>query len=253
MWRRFPRSGIVSPVFDHVTVRVSDPEESRRFYDRVLGVLGVTRSSEGEWDDFGMYEATRSIPATRRLHVGFVAPSREVVDAFWQAGTDAGYMDDGRPGPRPRYGDDYYGGFVRDPDGNSVEAVHHDSLRQGGVIDHVWIRVSALDRSRAFNEAVGPFGGFRMAGEHPDRVRFAGSSGSFSIVSGRPTESLHMAFATDEPEQVDRFHRELLAAGYEDNGPPGERLQYHPGYYAAFVLDPDGNNIEIVHQGTGQI
>ena len=57
----------------------------------------------------------------------------------------------------------------------------------------------------------------------------------------------------DEPEQVDRFHRELLAAGYEDNGPPGERLQYHPGYYAAFVLDPDGNNIEIVHQGTGQI
>ena len=237
-------------MFDHVTVRVSDPGESRRFYDRVLGVLGVARSSEGEWDDFGMYEATKSIPATRRLHVGFVASSRAVVDAFWQAGTDAGYMDDGRPGPRPRYGDDYYGGFLRDPDGNSVEAVHHDSLRQGGAIDHVWIRVSDLDRSRAFYEAVAPFGGFRMAGEHPDRVRFAGASGSFSIVAGRPTENLHLAFPADEPEQVDRFHRELLGAGYEDNGPPGERLQYHPGYYAAFIIDPDGNNIEIVHHGS---
>jgi catechol 2,3-dioxygenase-like lactoylglutathione lyase family enzyme len=236
-------------VFDHVTVRVSDVGESRRFYDRVLGVLGVERTSEGEWDDFGMYEATRSTPVTRRLHVGFVAPSREDVDAFWKAGTDAGYMDDGRPGPRPRYGDDYYGGFVRDPDGNSVEAVHHGSLRQGGAIDHVWIRVSDLDRSRAFYEIVAPYGGFRMGGEHPDRVRFAGPSGSFSIVAGRPTEGLHMAFPADSPDQVDQFHRAALAAGYQDNGPPGERPQYHQGYYAAFVLDPDGSNIEVVHHG----
>jgi catechol 2,3-dioxygenase-like lactoylglutathione lyase family enzyme len=236
-------------VFDHVTVRVSDPRESARFYDTVLGVLGVTRTSEGEWNDFGMYEATRSTPVTRRLHIGFAAPSRECVDAFWQAGTEAGYMDDGRPGLRPRYGEDYYGGFLRDPDGNSVEAVHHDSVRRDGVIDHVWIRVTDLDRSRAFYEMVAPFADFRPAGEHPDRVRFAGASGSFSIVAGRPTESLHMAFA-GEPEQVDRFHREAVAAGWEDNGPPGERLEYHPGYYAAFVRDPDGSNIEIVHHGT---
>jgi catechol 2,3-dioxygenase-like lactoylglutathione lyase family enzyme len=240
-------------VFDHVTVRVSDPEESARFYERVLAVLGVepTGEVEGfpEWDDFGLAGATRSKPVTRRLHVGFVASSPELVDEFWQAGTDAGYMDDGRPGPRPRYGDDYYGGFLRDPDGNSVEAVHHDSLRQGGVIDHVWIRVSDLERSRAFYEAVAPHGGFAIGGEHPDRVRFAGESGSFSIVAGRPTEGLHMAFPGADPGHVDLFHREVLAAGFEDNGPPGERPEYHPGYYAAFVLDPDGSNIEIVHHG----
>jgi catechol 2,3-dioxygenase-like lactoylglutathione lyase family enzyme len=235
-------------VFDHVTVRVSDRAESLRFYNLVLGVLGVEPSTDGEWDDFGFYEATRSIPATRRLHIGFAAPSREHVDAFWKAGTDAGYMDDGRPGPRPRYGDDYYGGFLRDPDGISVEAVHHDTVRQAGAIDHVWIRVGDLERSRAFYELVAPYGGFRMAGEHPDRVRFAGSTGSFSIVAGRPTENLHMAFPGG-PGEVEGFHRAALAAGFEDNGPPGERLEYHPGYYAAFVRDPDGSNIEIVHHG----
>ena len=62
---------------------------------------------------------------TRGLHVGFGAPSREHVDAFWQAGVEKGYPDDGR-GARPQYREDYYGGFLRDPDGNSAEAVHHD-------------------------------------------------------------------------------------------------------------------------------
>ena len=248
-----PRSAICDSrrVFDHVTLRVSDRGESERFYDTVLGELGIDRSGEGEgfteWSDFSVAAASRAAPVTRRLHVGFAAPTQEHVDAFWTAGTSAGYMDDGRPGPRPRYGDDYYGGFLRDPDGNSVEAVHHDTLRRGGAIDHVWIRVDDLQRSRRFYETVAPYGGFRMAGERPDRVRFAGESGSFSIVDGRPTEGLHLAFAADGPEPVERFHRELLAAGYEDNGGPGERPQYHPGYYAAFVRGPDGANIEIVH------
>ena len=59
---------------------------------------------------------------TRRLHIGFAAPSREHVDAFWRAGTEAGYQDDGAPGPRPQYHADYYGAFLLDPDGNSAEA-----------------------------------------------------------------------------------------------------------------------------------
>jgi hypothetical protein len=61
---------------------------------------------------------------TRGLHVGFRAPSREAVDAFWQAGIDTGYRDVGAPGRRTVYGPDYYGGFLLDPDGNSAEAVH---------------------------------------------------------------------------------------------------------------------------------
>jgi catechol 2,3-dioxygenase-like lactoylglutathione lyase family enzyme len=58
---------------------------------------------------------------------------------------------------------------------------------------------------------------------------------------------VHIAFAATENEVVDRFHRDATAAGYRDNGPPGERTIYHPGYYGAFVLDPDGNNIEVVN------
>jgi catechol 2,3-dioxygenase-like lactoylglutathione lyase family enzyme len=62
---------------------------------------------------------------------------------------------------------------------------------------------------------------------------------------------VHLAFQTPDRETVDRFHRAALATGGRDNGPPGER-PYHPGYYAAFVLDPDGNNIEAVYHGEGR-
>ena len=68
--------------------------------------------------------ATRGRP-TRGLHIGFSAPTREHVDAFWQAGVDAGYRDDGAPGPRPEYGPTTTARFLLDPDGNSAEAVHH--------------------------------------------------------------------------------------------------------------------------------
>ena len=63
---------------------------------------------------------------TRRLHIAFVAPSRAHVHAFWQAGIEAGYRDDGAPGLRPQYRDDYFGAFLLDPDGNNVELVNHN-------------------------------------------------------------------------------------------------------------------------------
>ena len=61
-----------------------------------------------------------------------------------------------------------------------------------------------------------------------------------------PTENLHLAFPATADADVDGFHR-ATEAGYRDHGPPGERPQYHPGYYAAYVLDPDGNNVEVVN------
>ena len=72
---------------------------------------------------------------------------------------------------------------------------------------------------------------------------------SFAIVAdGRPpTENLHVAFPVADDETVSEFHRVATAAGYRDNGAPGERPEYHRGYVGAFVLDPDGNNIEAVH------
>jgi catechol 2,3-dioxygenase-like lactoylglutathione lyase family enzyme len=239
-------------VFDHVTIRASDREASERFYDTVLATLGIGKTNTDEhyleWDDFSLAQADEEHPPTRRLHTGFVAPSREHVDAFWRAGTGAGYRDDGAPGLRPQYSDDYYGAFLLDPDGNSAEAVHHGSLRQGGNVDHLWIRVSDLEASTRFYENVGPAAGFRVGGEHADRTRFACMSGSFSVVRGdEPTENVHLAFAATDNETVERFHRDAVAAGYRDNGAPGERSIYHPGYYAAYVLDPDGNNVEVVN------
>jgi catechol 2,3-dioxygenase-like lactoylglutathione lyase family enzyme len=242
-------------MFDHVTIRVSDRETSERFYETVLRTLGVEETYRDEhldeWDDFSLSPVEVEKPATHRLHIGFVAPSRAHVDDFWRVGTEAGFRDDGAPGPRPEYGDDYYGGFLLDPDGNSAEAVHHDSLRADGVIDHVWMRVADVPAAKRFYEAVAPHAGFRLNHDSRDRAQFTGGNGSFSVVAGAPSEHVHMAFPVGDNTTVDDFHRELVAAGYRDNGAPGERPVYHPGYYGAFVLDPDGNNIELVNHNRG--
>jgi catechol 2,3-dioxygenase-like lactoylglutathione lyase family enzyme len=238
-------------VFDHVTIRVSERKAAEQFYDTVLRTLGVEKSHAGrdftEWADFSLTQADDEDPVTRRLHVAFVAPSREHVDEFWRVGTEAGYREDGAPGPRPQYREDYYGAFLLDPDGNSAEAVHHGALREGGVIDHLWIRVTDVAASKAFYEAVAPHAGFRLRHDSPERAQFAGSSGSFSLVAGTPTEHVHLAFHAEDNETVEAFHRAALEAGFRDNGLPRERPIYHPGYYGAYILDPDGNNIELVN------
>ena len=239
-------------MFDHVTIRVSDRRAAQRFYETVLRTLEIEQTSNGdefaEWDDFSLAEADSDNPPTHRLHIGFAAPSRSHVDAFWRAGMDAGYKSDGEPGLRPQYSDDYYGAFLLDPGGNSVEAVHHGSLRNGGNVDHLWIRVSDVETATRFYETVGPAAGFRVGSESAERTQFACVSGSFSVVAGeQPTEHVHLAFGAGDNETVDRFHRDATGAGYRDNGAPGERAGYHAGYYAAFVLDPDGNNVEVVN------
>ena len=243
---------MVVRVFDHVTIRASDRPASERFYETVLQALEIEQTHSGEhfaeWDDFSLAAADEESPVTRRLHIGFAAPSREHVDEFWRTGTAAGYESDGEPGLRPQYSDDYYGAFLLDPDGNSIEAVHHGSLRNGGNVDHLWIRVTDVEAATQFYETVGPAAGFRVGSELADRTNFACISGSFSVVAGaEPSENVHLAFASTDDETVDRFHRDATAAGYRDNGAPGERAGYHEGYYAAFVLDPDGNNVEVVN------
>jgi catechol 2,3-dioxygenase-like lactoylglutathione lyase family enzyme len=238
-------------MFDHVTIRVTDRDASERFYDTVLAPLGIDRTYRtgtfSEWEEFHLTAVDGATPATRRLHVAFAAPTQERVDEFWRAGVEAGYSDDGRPGPRPEYRSDYYGAFLLDPDGNSAEAVHHDGLRRGGVVDHLWIRVADVAAAKRFYGTIAPHAGLRLVEETADRVRFAGSTGSFTLVRGTPTENLHLAFPSDDDADVEGFHQAATGAGYRSNGPPGERPRYHPGYYAAYVLDPDGNNVEVVN------
>jgi catechol 2,3-dioxygenase-like lactoylglutathione lyase family enzyme len=117
-------------VLDHVTIRVSDYEASKRFYTTVLAPLGHELGWAddarrlAEWGDFSI--AADGKPLSRDVHVAFAARSREEVDAFHRAALEAGYRDNGPPGERPSYHEGYYGAYVLDPDGHNVEAVFHD-------------------------------------------------------------------------------------------------------------------------------
>jgi catechol 2,3-dioxygenase-like lactoylglutathione lyase family enzyme len=241
-------------VFDHVTIRAADRHASRRFYETVLSAIGLgprrSATNHDQWWEFMVAQATDERPPTRGVHIAFVTRSRDQVRTFWKAGVDAGYTSDGEPGPRKQYGKDYYGGFLLDPDGNSAEAVWLGRPRRGpNIVDHVWIRVADLDAARRFYGAVAPALGVKLDGEHPERFSVRGEDRSFALVRDeRPvTEHLHLAFPVGRDEQVREFHRAAVDAGFASNGEPGERARYHPGYYAAFALDPDGNNIEAVN------
>ncbi len=240
-------------MFAHVTIRAGDRAASERFYRTVLGALEIEPTHDTTavvaWDDFAIIAADGDHPPTRHLHIAFVARSREDVDAFWRAGVDAGYEDAGGPGERPQYKPDYYGSFLLDPDGNSAEAVHHDDARRGGHIDHLWIGVRDLDSAEAFYRTIARHTGLREGRRWDSGVQFRGAWATFSLVrDGRPpTEHLHMAFPAPERRTVEEFHAAGVAAGYQDNGGPGERNQYRPGYFAAYVLDPDGTNVESVN------
>ncbi len=110
------------------------------------------------------------------------------------------------------------------------------------MIDHLWIRVADVAASKHFYQAIADFAGIELRRDTPERARFVGSSGSFSVVAvdgAEPTRDLHMAFPAATDAVVDAFHAAAVAAGYRDNGGPGEREVYHLGYYGAFVLDPD--------------
>jgi catechol 2,3-dioxygenase-like lactoylglutathione lyase family enzyme len=238
-------------LFDHVTLRVPDLAAADQRYEAVLATLGIDRSSRtgsfAVWTNFALTETDDEHPVTKHLHVAFVAPSREAIHDFWQAGVDAGFRDDGPPGPRPHYSADYYATFLRDAGDNRIEAVHRDVKRPAGVIEHLAIRVADLAAATAFYRTISAAARFDLRHESANRSTFAGpSGGAFSLVPGTPTENLHMAFpATDDG--VARFYDDAIAAGYRGNGEPGERPQYHAGYYAAYLLDPDGNNIEAVN------
>jgi catechol 2,3-dioxygenase-like lactoylglutathione lyase family enzyme len=235
---------------DHVTIRSSDLGASLKLFARVFELLelsGERRDGAGfyEWNDFSVAQADGARPATKNIHVGFAALSRDHVDNWWKTLTAHGYADDGAPGPRPEYSPSYYGAFIRDHDDNSIEAVHHDNSTTAGAIDHLWIRVHDLDATRRLYTAVAPVLGLRLR-ERADRLHLRSDAGGFTLLEGKPTQNVHLAIGVPDEETVRAFHAAGLDAGALDNGAPGERPEYHPGYYGAYLRDPDGNNIEAV-------
>ena len=157
-------------VFARVTIRVSDLEASRRFYELASATPDLVLEAAAE--------------PTQRLHVAFGVVDRAAVDRWWRRLVDAGYESDGEPGERPVYTEGYYGGFVLDPDGNSLEAVHHPSSRHSG-IDHLWLRSTELAASR---DRFLPVEGVVLRHDTPECVTFGFDDrvGSFTFVPGDP-------------------------------------------------------------------
>lgn len=119
------------------------------------------------------------------------------------------------------------------------------------IIDHVGLKVSDMDRSLTFyREALGTLGiepvmDFTVGGAR--HVGFGKDKPDFWISGGRPLRGeTHVAFTAQSRSEVEAFYSVALSVGGRDNGAPGVRAHYHPDYYGAFVLDPDGNNIEAV-------
>ena len=116
-------------------------------------------------------------------------------------------------------------------------------LKRGRMIDHLHLRTMDLDASRRFYAAILEVLGIPL---------IAGDGHFYAdelwVDRGETPSRVHFAFQAAAPQTVDRWYVAGLAAGGRDNGAPGER-SYHPGYYAAFLLDPDGNNVEAVYHG----
>jgi catechol 2,3-dioxygenase-like lactoylglutathione lyase family enzyme len=119
-------------------------------------------------------------------------------------------------------------------------------------LDHIGLDVSDYDASKAFYEQALAQLGISCIMEPVPQMGGFGAEFPFFWIGQRdrgPDSGTHVAFRTEDRETVDAFHAAALAAGGRDNGAPGLREIYHPSYYGAFVLDPDGNNIEAVFHG----
>jgi catechol 2,3-dioxygenase-like lactoylglutathione lyase family enzyme len=241
-------------MFDHITLRVADLAVASSALAAVLAQLEIEQTTStpsfSVWGNFALTQTDAEHPIARRVRIGFTAPTTAHVDRFAQVGINVGFVDDAAAAAeaRPDHVATYYAAFVKDAAGNSFGAVHRDGARPEGNVDHVVIRASDVAASTAFYATIGAAAGLTIRRRTLDRNTFSvgAADGSFFLIAGEPTENVHIAFS-GEDDDVRRFHADATAAGYRSNGEPGERSRYHAGYYAAYVLDPDGNNIEVVN------
>lgn len=173
-------------MIDHLTMRVPDVEGATAALAAALDALEIpetlTLPGLTLWGNFGVSSAQPDRLPSVRVHVAFVAPTREHVDRFAQAGRAAGLADNGAPGPRRDYAEDYYAAFLLDAAGNNFEAVHRAGSRPVGTIDHVAIRVADATGAAAFYGTIGEAVGLTVRRRGTGRTTFA-------IRSGAPSRS----------------------------------------------------------------
>jgi catechol 2,3-dioxygenase-like lactoylglutathione lyase family enzyme len=215
-------------VFDHVTLRVPDLAAAERRFQRLFDQLAydetLSNRSLAMWEDIIITAADREHDVTARARLAFAAPSEEAAGDFRRAALEEGLTE--------------VGGALLDEAGNAFAAVVRRGHR-GGHVAAVTMRVADLAATTRFYEAVAQATGHDLR------------DGSLTFVQDDdPTAGLHLAFAAED-DAVRRFFAAGTAAGGRANGGPGERAVYHPGYFAAYVLDPGGNNIEAVNHHRG--
>lgn len=244
---------------DHVIVPVEDFDKSRAFYAAVMPTLKAQPEFEfpgviGFAGPTGLSIALQKCKegaVVNKLHLAFRCQTPAEVSAWYEACIAAGAKDNGPPGPRPQYSPNYYGAFVLDPDGHNIEAVCHldkTALTPTLPLDHLIIPTENLAVAKDFYcKAMASVNAGHVAFEFPGFVGLASPGGMFASlhqVEGPVTNKLHVGFRVNNPLQVDLWYEAALAAGGKDNGKPGPRPAYGPTFYGAFVLDPDGHNIE---------
>ena len=263
-------------MFSHFTLGSNDLKRSEGFYVPVMATLGQSLVAGGSDDSYLMFAPPGEdyphlfvcrpfddLPATwsNGYHIAYNAPDTESVDRFHAAALAEGGYDEGAPGLRPRYAVDYYGAYVRDPDGNKLQAVCYTNGRRAGatgdVVSHITIGLADLARERAFYTAVlGTLGIVELPEEGDAESAGFGLEGSELPVvylqpafDGRPAtwgNGTHTAFAAPDRVAVDRFHAAGLAQGGVSEGAPGLRPQYSAHYYAAYLRDALGNKLQAV-------
>ncbi len=275
----------------HMTLGSNDLEKAASFYDAVMPTIRHARvpinldnflayapiSGVSSGDAIGQVDKTGRIapflcicrpydgqPASHGngLHIAWVAADKAAVEAFHATALAHGGSDEGLPGYRPHYSADYFGAYVRDPDGNKIQAVFYENGRKAGpggtILSHVVLPFDDLKAGLAFCEPVfATLGLERLHSSESPGQDYAFSHGGAElpvVFVQRPFDGKlvargngqHVSFLAETSGMVDDFYETALALGARDDGPPGIRPAYTQPYYAAYIRDPAGTKIQAV-------
>ena len=258
-------------MFTHFVFGSAEPAAAEEFYDAVLPVLGFRRLGGGRGavaygHERGLPRIVVCRPAGGRpfqrgngYHVAFHAADEETVRRFHAAALAAGGSDEGGPGLRPHYAPDYYGAYLRDPDGNKLQAVTYLAGRKAGaggdVVSHITLGSENLARAGAFYQGLlAPLGLARLPAEETDgEDRAFGHAGcALPVVfpqrtfDGRPAAPSHGSYAVlraPSREAVVAFHRAGLSLGGCELAPPADCADAGPAGFGAGIADPEGNAV----------
>ncbi|MEM1275208.1 MAG: VOC family protein [Pseudomonadota bacterium] len=272
----------------HMTLGSNDLGKAARFYDAVMPILNHARAPIS-LDGFLAYAPITGVssgaatgqqtagrispflcvcrpydgqPANQGngFHIAWAAADKAAVEAFHAAALAHGGTDEGAPGPRPQYSADYFAAYIRDPDGNKLQAVFYEDGRQTGpggtILSHVTLPVDDLAAGLAFYEPVFASVGVTRhpSGETPgEDYAFSHNGADLPVVyvqrpfdgkSAAPGNGQHVSFFAATSAEVDQFYQTAIRLGARDEGPPGLRPAYTQPYYAAYIRDPWGTKIQ---------